>query len=124
MNLLFTGESPEKIINRTKTMTARCWLIRPPREGQHIYAQTGRANSTRFAKLLITKVTKWDGRDPATAGYTNNHIVAKKEGFNSYLEFIAAYRSLNGERLTDPRRTNYFIEFEVIEILNNAQNAL
>ena len=122
-NILFSGDSPEKILNGTKTMTARFWAITPPKQGEIVTASTGRKKETRFAKLRILKVTKWKPDEWHTrmyivkTGYSPQQI-AKKEGFNNFPEFFNAYSILNQHHdPCDPNRTHWFIEFELIEKL-------
>lgn len=117
-NILFTGDTPEKILNKTKTMTARHWLISPPQVGEIVTASTGRKKETRFAKLKITKVWEWDPLT-ITSNLSNEelNIIGELEGFDSWFEFYHAYKSLNAWDWDNPRRKHWFIEFEVVERL-------
>ena len=114
MNILFTPPADDKVLDGTKTMTARCWRQNPPVVGQHVNAQTGRSNATQFALLKVIDVFKWSGL------WSDEHVthdVAKKEGFKDIAEFMNAYEDLNGKRRFDKTRTHYFIEFEVVHNL-------
>ena len=111
MNILFTPPFDQKILSGQKTMTARCWKQKPPRVGQIIDAQTGYANSTRFAKLKVVDVWEWDGS--MTSECLTDEI-AKKEGFEDANDFIFAYYSLNSHTIADNDRRHWFIEFEVV----------
>jgi len=122
-NIIFSGNSPEKVINRVKTFTARFWKQRPFNIGEIVTASKNRHAASRFAKLKIIQVIKWepDKWDTlmyiARTGYTPQQI-AEKEGFQNFEEFFDAYASLNGHLdPDDPERTHYFIEFEVVELL-------
>lgn len=122
-NILFSGDTPQKVKDGTKDMTARFWKQRPPVVGEIVTASTGRKSETRFAKLKILKVSRWKpGHTDAQSlfvrtGYTPQEI-SEKEGFQDFDEFFEAYSSINGHHDPfDPRRTHYFIEFKVIEIL-------
>lgn len=111
MNILFTPPSDQKILSGQKTMTARCWKRKPPRIGQVIDAQTGYANSTRFAQLKVIDVWEWDG-DINSECLTDE--IARKEGFVDVDDFIFAYYSLNSRTIADNDRRHWFIEFELI----------
>ncbi|MXV75119.1 ASCH domain-containing protein [Candidatus Poribacteria bacterium] len=104
-------------------MTARYWRKRPPMPGEIITASTGRRKETRFAKLKIIKVTTWRPGQMdaptllAKTGYTPQQI-AEKEGYKNFPEFMNAYTALNKHLDPfDPKRTHYFIEFKLVEVL-------
>ena len=122
-NIIFSGETPQKVKDHSKTFTARFWKIQPPRKGEIVTASTGYKAETRFAKLQILQVFTWEPghTDAATlftkSGYTLQQI-AEKEGFSDFDEFFNAYASINGHlEPDDPKRTHYFIEFKVIELI-------
>ena len=124
MNILFTSPSDQKILAGTKTMTARCWRKNPPEVGAIIYAQTGRSNTTRFAKLRVLDVREWNGYQISSGWYSDEKAhyelaqkIAKKEGFDSAMDFLYTYRELNLHNWTDAKRKHWFIEFEVVERL-------
>ena len=113
--ILFTPPSDAKILAGEKTMTARFWLANPPKEGDIVAAQTGRAKTTRFALLKIVKVWEWSGTD-RVATEKEKKMIAEKEGFWDFTQFYQAYYSLNAHNWNDPKRKHWFIEFEVKEI--------
>ena len=118
--ILFTPPSNKKILDGTKTLTARCWRQKPPKYGEVVRAQTGRKKETTFAYLRIVDVWKWDGKDlPRIDGFPTNdsemQMITKKEGFSTWGEFYDAYHSLNAWCWDDPKRTHYFIGFKVID---------
>jgi len=123
-NIIFSGNSPEKVISREKTFTARFWKQRPFTIGEIVTASRNRRADSRFAKLKILNVFSWvPGHTDAytlfvkSGGYTTQQI-AEKEGFQNFEEFFDAYASLNSHLdPDDPERTHYFIEFKVIETL-------
>ena len=86
-NIMFTGDSPSKILGGEKILTARCWLRDPPVVGARVTASTGRKKETRFAVLEITGVYEWDGRIYDTnaelvTGLSRQEI-AEREGFGN-----------------------------------------
>ena len=115
MNILFTPPSDQKILDGTKTMTARCWKRKPPCVGQIIDAQTGYANSTRFAKLKVLNVWEWDGKITGESAMQATGLskseIASREGFDSWEDFISVYYGLNSQKFLDEDRTDYFIDF-------------
>ena len=122
-NILFSGNTPGKVKDGTKTMTARFWKQRPPVIGEIVTASTGRKTETRFAKLKILRVSRWKPGHTQEwslfnkTGYTPQEI-AEKEGFGDFDEFFEVYTLINGHHDPyDPRRTHYFIEFKVLELL-------
>lgn len=122
-NILFTPPADTKILQGTKTFTARYWRIRPPMPGEIVTASTGRRKETRFAKLKIMKLVTWKPKhtDATTllkkTGYTPEEI-AKKEGYDSFKNFLKAYEDLNKHHNPyDHMRTHYLIEFKLIEVL-------
>ena len=127
-NMLFSGNTPEKILRKEKTMTARYWKIKPPEPGEIVTASRGHKKETRFAKLKILKVTAWEPGEwdaiqyLTRVGYTPQQI-AKKEGFKDFPTFFNAYADLNKHYDPfDPERTHYFIEFQLIESLEPQLN--
>lgn len=122
-NMQFTPPADEWILQRIKSITARYWRKRPPMPGEIITASTGRRKETRFSKLEILRVSTWrPGQTDAPTllaktGYTPQEI-AKKEGYKNFTEFLKAYHDLNSHLdQFDPKRTHYFIEFKLIEVL-------
>ena len=129
-NIMFSGDNPQKILDGTKDLTARCWKREPPRVGQLMTASTGYAKETRFAIIRIIGVWEWNGKmngknAESVTGLTRNEI-AKREGFgdtprpkDSWLTdwdaFIEAYYGLNAQKFLDDDRRHYFIAFEVIQ---------
>ena len=127
-NIMFSGDNPQKILDGTKTLTARNWKRKPPRTGQLMTASTGYAAKTRFATIRVTGVWEWDGKmdgknAEAVTGLTRTEI-AKREGFGntprpieSWLTnwdaFIEAYYSINASKFLDDDRQDYFIMFKV-----------
>ena len=126
-NIQFTPPSDEKIKNRTKSFTARFWhenYMNRPFPGEIITASTGRRKETRFAKLRIIQIRRWNpGHTDASmlhakTGYTPQQI-AEKEGFKDFDEFFDAYAALNNHHdPNDPDRIHFLIEFELIELLS------
>ena len=104
--ILFTPMSALKIWQREKTVTSRLWLTQRAKVGSHHWAQLNMRAESRFARILITKVWIWDGRN------ADQHF-AKKEGFDSPTEFLFAYWELNAHKWEDERRKHYAIEFQV-----------
>lgn len=119
MNMLFKPPNDEKVLALRKTMTARLWRKKPPKAGETFYAQTGYANDTRFAKLRVLDVWEWSGTDFVATDREKQEI-GYKEGYENFDEFYDAYKSLNAHNWNDPKRTHYFIEFEVVENLRAA----
>ena len=122
-NILFTPPADEKILDDTKTMTARFWKCRPPSMGEICTASTGRKKETRFAEIKIVGACIWYPMKDTSVdlegkiGYTPEQI-AIKEGFRSWKEFIDAYVSLNQHHdPDDPDRKHYFIDFELVKNL-------
>ena len=125
--LLFTGDTPEKILDGRKSMTARLWKRKPPKVGDIFRAQRGRKKETAFATLEIRRIFAWDG------GYhpyfynafdypkpTTNVLyeIGKKEGFNNWGEFYEAYKQINEWCWNEIDRTHWFIEFELVDTLD------
>lgn len=122
--------SAEKILSRSKVMTARFWRKTPPKVGSLFRAQRGRAKSTAFAICEVVSVREWNGFDiPEAYNKTSpfmpypeierrRQVIAIKEGFVSWYQFIQVYQSLNKHHWNDPERTHYFIEFKVKEFVN------
>ena len=131
--IMFTGDSPDKILDGSKTMTARHWLRKLPPLGSLFRAQRGRGKDSSFAVCKVLRVAEWDGvcQPPyIDLGYEwTRHLsywedkqvfradIARKEGFDSWWSFIDAYVTLNALNWDDERRKHYFIEFEVKELL-------
>ena len=120
--ILFTKPSDEKILDGTKTMTARLWKQKPPLVGEVVCAQTGRKTETSFAYLKVLDVREWNGHQISSGWYQEKGShpelawkVAKKEGFDSALDFLQTYRKLNQHNLADETRNHYFIEFRLAE---------
>ena len=118
-NLMFTPPSDAKILDGTKTMTARCWKRKPPRGGTLVSASTGYKKETRFALLYIRNVWEWDlSLLPHTAekvtGYTGQEI-AEKEGYTEWNDFIGAYYGINAQKFLDDDRKDYFILFHLLQ---------
>ena len=127
--LLFTGDTPEKILEGRKSMTARLWKRKPPKVGDIVRAQKGRKKDTSFAILKILDVFKWSGNyTPHFFGKTGHppyslmseikYDIAKKEGFESWHEFWNAYYSLNAWCWDEIDRTHWFIVFELLDTLD------
>ena len=128
-NILFTPPSDQKILSGEKTLTARCWLRKPPKVGARVTASTGRKKETRFAVLRIVGVYEWDGgiHDTNAESVTglSKQEIAEREGFggtprpftrlDDWDAFIEAYYSLNAEQFKDDDRKHYFIAFDVID---------
>ena len=124
-NILFTPPHDQKVLDETKTFTARFWHDNYPlpEPGEIVTASTGRKKETRFAKLKIIQVTQWKpGEDDSLmlmvrTGYTAQQL-AEKEGFKDFPEFFNTYAVINDHHDPhDPNRKHYFIEFELIEAL-------
>ena len=124
-NIQFTPPADKKVLNETKTMTARFWSNSYPRPvpGEIVTASTGRKKETRFAKLKIIQVTQWFPDQDETlmymvrTGYTPQQI-AEKEGFDNFPEFFNAYAVINDHHdPDDPNRKHWFIEFKLVEVL-------
>lgn len=127
MIILFTPPNDELILEGRKTMTARHWLKKPPRVGDIVDAQTGRKKETRFAKLKILNVVRWNGMDPPEGAASSREVwekaseIAKKEGFEKWKHFLRCYQRLNAHDWNNSKRLHYFIEFEVKEIINGKE---
>lgn len=119
-NLMFTSEGASKIVAGEKTMTARHWLIKPPKKGSLVSAACGYQTDDRFAILKITDVWEWDGEWDGEDAYYVTGLpiaeIAKREGYESWEEFIEAYQSFQGAGRPG-KRHHYLIGFEVKEIL-------
>jgi len=122
-NMQFTPPADNWILQKIKIFTARYWRKRPPMPGEIITASTGRKKETRFAKLKVLNVITWNPEHTdeqtffAKTGYTQQYI-AEKEGYKDFQEFSKAYHDLNKHLDPyDPKRTHYFIEFRLIEVL-------
>ena len=119
--MMFTGDSPDKILLGDKTMTARHWRRTPPPVGSLFRAQRGRKKSTAFAICEVVDVRRWNGTHITSAGHDYIPFnIATCEGFRGdarIVDFLEAYRSLNAHHWDDPKRSHYFIEFNVREVL-------
>ena len=122
-NILFTPPANEKVLDRTKTMTARFWRREPPALSSIVTASTGWRKETRFAEIQIVGGCIWKPETDASRdieeriGYSLGEI-AEKEGFRTWEEFIDAYVALNQHHpVDDPKRRHYFLEFELIRDL-------
>ena len=118
--ILFTPPSNQRILDGTKTMTARFWKRRPPKVDSLFRAQTGRRKETTFAICRVTDVFEWDG---ASSGPACDHFncvpreIGEREGFRGWGEFYEAYLDLNHHHWNREGRTHYFVEFEVVEVV-------
>ena len=116
-NIIFSGDNPSKILNQTKTLTARNWKRKPPRTGQLMTASTGRKKETRFAIIQVTGVYEWDGKitgeSAMQATGLSQEEISRREGFDGWDAFIEAYYSINATKLLDDDRQDYFIGFKV-----------
>ena len=122
-NIMFTPPANEKVLDGTKTMTARFWRREPPALSSIVTASTGRKKETRFAEIQIVGGCIWYPQTDTGVelferiGYSPSEI-AIKEGFQNWKEFIDAYVSLNPLfTVDDPKRRHYFLEFELIRDL-------
>ena len=117
--LLFTKPSDEKILDGTKTLTARNWKRKPPAPGTRIKACTNYRNSSMFAILEILDIWEWDGKlsGEVAEQVTGMELeeIAEAEGFADWYDFIRAYQDFKPENLLNPERKNYFIHFKVVE---------
>ena len=126
-NMIFTPPSDDLIKRGVKDMTARWWRIKPPSLSETMTASTGRRKETRFAEIKVVGAFLWDPRKDSIqdieerTGYTVEEI-AKKEGFDSWYNFLLAYHRLNHDFIPDdPKRLHFFIEFEVVRLLNSQE---
>ena len=132
-NILFSGDNPQKILDGTKDLTARCWKKKPPRPGQLMTASTGRKKETRFAIIRVTGVYDWtpdlNGISASKATGLSTQQIAEREGYGNtprpkdswltdWCAFIEAYHSINATKFLDDDRTDYFISFELVQPLN------
>ena len=129
-NIMFTPPADQKILDGTKTMTARNWKRKPPKSGDMLTASTGYPKSTRFAIIRVLNVWEWNAlmgvdSDAETVTGMSKQEIAEREGFGntprpegSWLTdwdaFIEAYYSINAKKFLDDDRLNYFIAFEVV----------
>ena len=97
-------------------MTARYWKKQWVKAGDNVTASTGYPLSTRFAVLKILAVHEWDADSDGVDANLKTGLplseIAKREGFETWQEFIDAYGRFNQERLKD-RGKHYFIHFEL-----------
>ena len=137
-NIMFSGDNPQKILDGTKDLTARCWKKKPPQAGALMTASTGYAKETRFAIIRILNVWEWnaimgiDSNAEYVTGLSKQEI-AEREGFKDtwshdpdtwltdWDAFIQAYYSINATKFLDDNRTNYFISFELVQPLNKGE---
>ena len=122
-NILFTPPNDVKILDGTKTMTARFWRRKPPSLSSIVTASTGRKKETRFAEIKIVGGFIWRPDTDTSLdieeriGYSLGEI-AEKEGYRTWQEFMDAYTSLNAHLdQDDPKRQHYFLEFELVKNL-------
>ena len=131
-NIMFTPPSDAKILDGTKTMTARCWKKKPPHLGALMTASTGYKKETRFAIIRVRNVWEWNGfmgvdsDAEAVTGMTKQEI-AEREGFKDawshdpdtwltdWDAFIEAYYSINATKFLDDDRKDYFIAFHLLQ---------
>ena len=121
----FTSPSDEKILNGTKTMTARFWRKTPPRLSEIVRAQTGRKKETTFAYLKVVGLAIWKPFEDTDQdlqdriGYSKDEI-AVMEGYENWDQFLSAYMKLNSHLDSDdpnPKRKHYFIDFQRVDQL-------
>ena len=113
--LSFTGASAYHILLGTKTQTRRVWKRPHVKIGNIYWATTNRyVRRARFARLEVVNLREWDGKDIDLED-------ARREGFVTVSEFWVGYTSLNTEALKDPTRTQYIIDFKVVEKLKTPE---
>ena len=120
--LIFTPPSDQKIIDGIKTMTARCWRKNPPRLSEILRAQTGRRKETTFATLKIVGAAVWRPESDTSLDLEERMglslgQIASREGFQTWGGFLSTYKSLNAHHWHDSKRTHYFLDFEVVNLL-------
>ena len=135
-NIMFTPPSDAKILDGTKTMTARCWKRKPPRIGALMTASTGYKKETRFALIRVNGVWEWDGEMSGKSAmkimWLSKEEIAKREGFGNtprpegsrltdWDAFIEAYYGLNATKFLDDDRQHYFIGFELVQPLEKGE---
>ena len=136
-NIMFTEPNPAKILDGTKTMTARNWKRKPPTTGALCTASTGYAKTTRFAIIRILNVWEWDGDNNGinaeeVIGLSKQEI-GKREGFRGrphdpddwltdWDDFIMAYYGHNAQNFLDNDRKHYFIEFELVKAIEEGDH--
>ena len=110
-------------------MTARLWRKSPPSKGDLFRAQTGRRKDTTFAICRVINVIRWNGKFHAyivaedggllalLPDFYSPQDIAHKEGFLNWFRFYEAYKYLNAHHWGDETRTHYFVEFEVVEVI-------
>lgn len=126
-NIIFTPPADQKIKSGEKSFTARFWShnYSMPKVGETVTASTGRRKETRFAKLRIVQVIEWSpvyDNFVSIVGKTGlpPDEIGKREGFRDWDEFFEAYAVINGHLdPEDPDRSHYFIEFDIVEVLNS-----
>ena len=115
--MLFTRDDAKLILSGEKTITARLWKREPPLKGSIQYANTNRQKDSKFARLIIVDVWEWYGEE-----YRVDDIIAKRVGFKSPEDFLAAYKHLNAKNWDDPDKRHWFIEFVVAEKYKEADD--
>ena len=116
--MLFKKEMANLILDGLKWQTRRFALKRPARPGSLHYAQRKLYDpSSRFARLHITRVWKWNGvfitpEDAIAEGFQYNQDHSDKELTGRFLNY---YRELNKKASRATEREHWAIEFEVIE---------
>ena len=114
--LSFTRASAYYILSGEKTQTRRVWKRSQVKEGNEYWATMNRfSKDGRFARIKVVNLREWDGKRISTED-------AWKEGFPNTQEFWQAYRSLNRDKLNDPDRKQYIIDFEVTSALKTAMD--
>ena len=104
--MLFKKEHKEMILSGTKTQTRRIWKRPMVKVGGIYKAKLKMMSKDYFAKIKVTKLYKQSLPD-----MTLEEI--KKEGYNSYTEFMEIWKEINGDHTV----LLYVdvIEFEVVE---------
>ena len=129
---MFTEPNPAKILNGTKTMTARNWKRKPPKPGDYMTASTRYEKESRFAVIRILNVWEWDADlngevAEAVTGLSKQEI-ANREGYSGrphdpydwltdWDDFMMAFLGHNAQNFLKDGRTNYFIQFELVQAL-------
>ena len=130
-NIMFSGDNPQKILDGTKNLTARCWKRKPPKVGALMTASTGRNKETRFAIIRVTGICDWtpDLSEISASKATGLTLqeIAEREGFKDswshdpdtwltdWDAFKMAYYGMNATKFLDDDRQDYFIEFELLQ---------
>lgn len=128
--IMFTGDSPDKILAGSKTMTALHWRREPPVICERFRAQRGLRKDTAFAVCEVVWFGHWDGgfcTDGTVDVYPlfgesspvklKTSEFARKAGFANWDEFYLPYRTFTN--WDDLFRTHWFVEFKVVEVLDS-----